>query len=275
MRSLSFDILDNPNRYRCRLSFLDHDHCRHVGHYLRIGHCRHVGRFHHFGHFHRFAEVHMSYIQFGMRNYYFDISDNPNLRRCGCCLAHGRFAQSVHLDGLCSGILGFHLYGHLVEDCVLHQRHQRHELLHSDCIQFGKRNCYSDILDNPNLRRCGCCLAHGRFAQSVHLDGLCSGILGFHLYGHLVEDCVLHQRHQRHELLHSDCIQFGKRNCYSDILDNPNLRRCGYCLAHGRFAQSVHLDGLDFGILGHCLFGHGPNHALDVLHVVFWHEFLH
>ena len=143
----------------------------------------------------------MNYIQYGMRNYYFDILDNPNLRRCGC-FDLGRFSQSVHLDGLCSGILGFHLCGRLVEDRVLHQHHG---LLHSGCIQFGMRNYYSDILDNPNLRRCGCCLAHGRFSQSVHLVGLCFDILGFHLCGRLVEDRVLRQRL---EPLHSDCIQF-------------------------------------------------------------------
>ena len=132
------------------------------------------------------------------------------------------------------------------------------------------RNYYSDTLDNPNHRRCGC-LVLGRFAQSVHLDGLCFDILGFHLYGRLVEGHVLRQRL---ELLHSDCIQFGMRNYYSDTLDNPNLRHCG-CLVHGRFAQSVHLVGLDFDILGHYLFGHDPNHVLGVLHVAFLHEFLH
>ena len=266
MRSLSCYIVGNPNRYRCKLSFLDHGHFLHVGHCLRIGHYRHDGHCHHF------LEVHMNYIQSGMRNYYFDILDNPNLRRCGCFVL-GRFSQSVHLDGLCSGILGFHLCGRLVEDCVRHQRHQHHGLLHSGCIQFGMRNYYSDTLDNPNLRHCGC-LVLGRFAQSVHLVGLCSGILGFHLCGRLVEDCVRHQRHQHHGLLHSGCIQFGMRNYYSDTLDNPNLRHCG-CLVHGRFAQSVHLVGLDFDILGHYLFGHDPNHVLGVLHVAFLHEFLH
>ena len=118
MRSLNFDILDNPSRYR-------HGCHRDLGRFVQSDRLVDLdfgthGRLvrlcgHRFAHgLHRVLWVHrIGCIRFGMRSLNFDILDNPSHHRHGCHCDHGRSVRSADPVGLCFGILR-HL-GHLYD----------------------------------------------------------------------------------------------------------------------------------------------------------------
>ena len=130
MRSLNFDILDNPSRHRHGC------HCG-LGRFVQSARLVDLdfgtlGRLDHlFGH--RFVHgprrvlwVHrIGCIRYGMRSLNFDILDSPSRHRHGCHRGLGRFVQSARLVGLCFGILGRlgHLYGHPFDRLFLNLCH--------------------------------------------------------------------------------------------------------------------------------------------------------